>query len=93
MVVAAQVGDLAEVAEGDGTGSLVEGSLEFRDGDRGLGSEQREQQVGRALWQVDSVSPEAGVLSIQSQSTGVKTVRMDAKRADSRAIPGFRGCK
>ena len=68
VVVATLVGDLAEVAEGGGTGSLVEGSVEFRDGDCGLGSEPREQQVGRVLGHADSVSTEAGVLSIQSRS-------------------------
>ena len=38
--------------------SPVEGTLELREGDRGGGSEQGEQQVGRALAHVDSVSPE-----------------------------------
>ena len=52
---------LVGVAEGGGTGSLVESAVEFHECDRGLGSEQGEQQVGRAVGQVDSVSPEAGV--------------------------------
>ena len=46
VIVAAQVVDLPEVAEGGGTGSLMEGTLELREGDRGLGSEQWEQRVG-----------------------------------------------
>ena len=55
VVVAAPVGHLAEVAEGGGAGSLVEGGLELREGDRGVSSEQGEQQVGRALGHVDPV--------------------------------------
>ena len=58
MVLAARVEGLAELAKGGATVSPVEGTLELREGGRGVGSAQEEQQVGLALAHVDSVSPE-----------------------------------
>ena len=42
VVVAVPLGHSAEVPEGGGAGSLLEGALELRESDRGLGSEQGE---------------------------------------------------
>ena len=49
VVIAAQVGDLAEVAEGGARGDLAESSLELFEGDGGAGSQQGDEQVGGAL--------------------------------------------
>ena len=55
VVVAAQVADLAEVAESGGPGGLAEDVLELIEGDRRAGSQQRNQQVGRAPGHYETV--------------------------------------
>ena len=46
VIVAAEVGDLAEVAGGGAEGDLAKGMLELLHGDGGVGRQQRDQQIG-----------------------------------------------
>ena len=75
VVVTAQIGDLAEVAEGGGWGGVGEGGLELWEGERVRGGEGGGEHGSSALGHVTMVWHEPGILDHNSSPASLATGR------------------